>query len=62
MHYGGGLSLSFLQTSYTVYVNVINVTLYNNTGISFGNFIMTILEVSSNTPWFVQRISGPVIT
>ena len=47
MHYGGGLGLSFSQTSYTVYVNIINVTLYNNTGISFGNFIMTILEGSS---------------
>ena len=47
MHHGGGLGLSFFQTSYTVYVYIINVTLYNNTGISFGNFIMTILEGSS---------------
>ena len=45
--YGGGLSLSFFQTSYTVYVNVVNVILYNNTGILLGNFIMTISEWSS---------------
>ena len=34
-YYGGGLSLLFFQTSYTVYVNIVNVTLYNNTGTSF---------------------------
>ena len=46
MYYGGGLSLSFYQTLYTVYVNVVNVALYNNTGIMFGNFVMTINEWS----------------
>ena len=44
---GGGLSLIFFQTSYTVYVNIVNVTMYNNTGIVHGNFIMTINEGSS---------------
>ena len=44
--YGGGLNLLFLQTSYTVYVNIVNVTLYNNTGTSLGNFIMSIGEWS----------------
>ena len=34
LSYGGGVRLMFLQTSYTVYVNVSNVTLYNNTGIA----------------------------
>ena len=32
---------------HTPFMNIINVTLYNNTAISFGNFIMTILEGSS---------------
>ena len=45
--YGGGLSLTFFQTSYTVYVNLVNVTLYNNTGILYCNFIMTTHEGSS---------------
>ena len=44
--YGGGLILSFFQTPYTVYVSVLNVTLYNNTGIFMGNFVMTINEWS----------------
>ena len=62
MHYGGGLTLSFFQTSYTVYVSIITVTLYNNTGISFGNFIMTILEVSSKyTMVRTENILGPVM-
>ena len=47
MYYGGGLSLIFSQTSYTVYVNLVNVTLYNNTGILYGNFIMKTHEGSS---------------
>ena len=46
-YYGGGLSLIFFQTSYTVYVNLVNVTLYNNTGIVYGNFIMKTHEGSS---------------
>ena len=46
-YYGGGLSLIFSQTSYTVYVNLVNVTLYNNTGIVYGNFIMKTHEGSS---------------
>ena len=45
--YGGGLSLSFFQTSYTVYVNIVNVTLYNNTGMVYGNFIMKVDNESS---------------
>ena len=40
-YYGGGLTLKFIQTSFTVYVNVVNVALYNNTGIN-GNFLMLI--------------------
>ena len=40
--YAGGLSLIFTQTSYTVYVNITNVALYNNTGIYWGSFFMTI--------------------
>ena len=35
----GGLDLIFLQTSYTVYVNIHNVALHNNTG-TYGNFLM----------------------
>ena len=45
-YYGGGLSLAFYQTPYTVYVNLFNVALHNNTGIAFGNFVMTINEWS----------------
>ena len=45
MFYGGGLSLAFLQTSYTVYVNVNNVTLCNNSGM-YSNFVMIIGEMS----------------
>lgn len=36
--YGGGLSLSFLQASHTVYMSINEVALYNNIGISYGNF------------------------
>ena len=43
---GGGLSLIFLQTSYTVYVNITNLALYDNTGIFWGNFHMSIDEWS----------------
>ena len=44
--YGGGLSLIFLQTSYTVYVRIVKVVLHNNIGISYGNFFMMIYEWS----------------
>jgi len=44
--YGGGLSLSFLQASHTVYVSIVEVALYNNIGISYGNFFMMIGEWS----------------
>ena len=44
--YGSGLSLIFYQTSYIVYVNMTNVALYNNTGIFWGNFLMTVEEWS----------------
>ena len=46
MYYGSGLSLIFTQTSYTVYVNITNVALYNNTGRYWGSFFMTIEEWS----------------
>ena len=39
VYYAGGLNLIFLQTSYTIYVNIRNVVLHNNTGIH-GNFLM----------------------
>ena len=41
-HYGGGLTLQFIQTLFTVYVNIVNVELYNNTGKYYGNFLMTV--------------------
>ena len=44
--YGGGLTLIFLQTSYTVHVNISNVALYNNTGRYWGSFRMRINEWS----------------
>ena len=44
--YGGGLSLLFLQTSHTVYVNIIDVALYNNTGTFWGNFLVSIAKWS----------------
>ena len=44
--YGGGLSLMFHHTSHTVYVSIINVTLYNNTGVLLGNFVVIISEWS----------------
>ena len=44
--FGGGLSLIFTQTSYTVYVSIVKVVLYNNIGISYGNFFMMIDEWS----------------
>ena len=40
-YYGGGLSLIFFQTLYTVHVNIINIALYNNSGIC-GNFLLMI--------------------
>ena len=43
--YGGGLSLEFFQTLFTVYVNINNVTLYNNSGM-YSNFLMVIGKVS----------------
>ena len=46
MMYAGGLDLAFMQTSYTVYVNISNVALYNNTGRYWGSFLMTIEEWS----------------
>lgn len=46
--YGGGLSLIFLQTSYTVHMNVSNVTLYNNIGIAWGDFVISVDEWSCN--------------
>jgi len=38
----------FLQTSYTVHGNISNVELYNNTGIAWCDFVMTIAEWSCN--------------
>ena len=46
MIYAGGLTLIFLQTSYTVHVNISNVALYNNTGRDWGSFLMRINEWS----------------
>ena len=46
MHFAGGLSLIFKQTSYTVYMNIVNVALYKNIGILWGNFLMTVGEWS----------------
>ena len=43
---GGGLSLIFTQTAYSVHVNISNVVLYNNVGTPFGNFVMLISEWS----------------
>jgi len=48
LSYGGGLSLIFSQTSYTVNVNINNVTLYNNIGMAWCDFVMTIDEWSCN--------------
>ena len=44
--YAGGLSLIFTQTSYTVYVNITNIALHNNTGIRHSNFLMVIDKLS----------------
>ena len=46
VHYAGGLSLIFKQTSYTVYVNIVNAALYKNAGVFWGNFLMTVGEWS----------------
>ena len=46
VHFAGGLSLIFKQRSYTVYMNIVNVALYKNTGILWGNFLMTVGEWS----------------
>jgi len=46
VHYAGGLSLIFKQTSYTDYVNIVNVALYKNVGILWSNFLMTVDEWS----------------
>ena len=46
--YGGGLSLIFHQTAYTVYVNVSNATMYNNTGMAWSDFGVIIDELSCN--------------
>ena len=46
--YGGGLSLLFIQTSHAVYVNIIDVALYNNTGAFWGNFLVSIAKWSCN--------------
>ena len=48
LFYSGGLSLIFLQTSYTVYVNISNVALYNNTGMAWSDFVVYIVEWSCN--------------
>ena len=45
-HYGGGLSLIFAQTSYTVYIKFINIGFYDNVGIFWGNFLITVDELS----------------
>ena len=45
-YHGGGLSLTFYQTQYRVYVKIVDVALHNNTGKVFGNFVMTITEWS----------------
>ena len=44
--YAGGLTLIFTQTSYTVYVNITNITLHNNAGIRYSNFLMIIDKLS----------------
>ena len=44
--YAGGLSLIFTQTSYTVYVNITNIALHNNTGLRHSNFVMSIDRLS----------------
>lgn len=46
VHYAGGLSLIFKHTSFTVYVNIVNVALYKNVGIFWSNFLMTVGEWS----------------
>ena len=38
-YHGGGLSLIFFQTSYTVYVNITDVALHSNNGGYGGNFL-----------------------
>ena len=48
LSYAGGLSLGFVQTSYTVYVNISNVALYNNIGMAWGDFVVSIDELSCN--------------
>ena len=50
-HYGGGLTLKFIQTSFTVYVNIVNVELYNNTGKYYGNFLMTEVIGVASMSW-----------
>jgi len=44
--YAGGLSLIFTQTSYTVYVNITNIALHNNTGLRHVNFFIGIDKLS----------------
>ena len=46
--YAGGLSLGFMQTSYTVYLNISNVALYNNTGMAWSDFVVSIDKLSCN--------------
>ena len=44
--YAGGLSLIFTQTSYSVYVNITNIALHNNTGLRHHNFFIRIDKLS----------------
>ena len=44
--YAGGLSLIFKQTSYSVYVNITNSVLHNNTGLWCSDFLMSIDKLS----------------
>ena len=52
---GGGLSFTFFQTLYTVHVNIINVTLYNNVG-TYGNFLMIIKGSCRYTMVRVEKV------
>ena len=46
LDYAGGVSLIFMQTSYTININITNVALFNNTGVYCTNFLMSIDERS----------------
>ena len=51
-YYGGGLSLIFFQTSYTVHVNITNVALYNNVG----NFLLMIKGSCRHTVVRIEKV------